>query len=71
MVQLGFPPNRIDLITGISGLSFDDAYARHECLEIDGVLIRYTSKSDLVATKKAAGRLQDLADIEHLDEPSQ
>ena len=68
VVQLGFPPNRIDLITGIAGLSFPDAYARRECVEIDGVTVCYTAKGDLVATKKAAGRLQDLADIERLDE---
>lgn len=71
VVQLGLPPNRIDLITGIADLSFQDAYARHERIEIDGVSIRYTSKNDLVATKKVAGRLQDLADIEHLNDLAQ
>lgn len=67
IVQLGYPPNRIDLVVGIKGLVFEEAYGRRAETEIDGVRINFAAKPDLIAAKRIAGRHQDLADIENLE----
>ncbi|TWT86283.1 hypothetical protein Mal64_38230 [Pseudobythopirellula maris] len=64
--QIGVPPMRIDLLTGISGLEFADAYSRRLATEIDGVSISVISLDDLRTNKKASGRPQDLADLDRL-----
>jgi len=66
VVQLGYPPRRVDLITGIKGLCFADIYVRHEKIMIDEVAVCYIDLEGLIETKRIAGRLQDLADIEKL-----
>jgi len=63
IIQLGVQPCRIDIITKIDGVSFADAYTRSVEGEIDGVPVRVISLEDLLANKKAAGRLKDLGDI--------
>ena len=67
VVQLGYPPRRIDLITGIEGIDFAEAYERHIEVDIDSMTINYIDLKDLIQTKRIAGRLQDLADIEKLE----
>ena len=67
MVQLGYPPNRIDLIVGIKGLDFATAYVRRETTILDGLPVNFAAKADLIAAKRIAGRHQDLADIENLE----
>ena len=67
VVQLGCPPNRIDLLTSIDGVSFADAYARRQVMEIDGIEVPFIARADLLANKRASGRLQDLADVERLE----
>ncbi len=64
--QIGVAPCRIDIITGVSGLEFDSAYARAERIEIDGLVVPCLSKSDIIVNKQACGRTKDLADIEYL-----
>ncbi len=66
VVQLGYPPRRIDLITGIEGLNFQVAYERRKTLDIEGLHICCVDLTDLIESKRIAGRLQDLADIEKL-----
>jgi hypothetical protein len=66
VVQLGYPPVRIDLLTSIDGVAFADAYARSAVVAVDGSQVRVISRDDLVANKRASGRLQDLADVERL-----
>jgi hypothetical protein len=66
VVQLGYPPRRIDLITGIEGLCFSEVYSAHETMVIGNVAVRYVDLQGLIQTKRIAGRLQDLADIEKL-----
>ena len=69
VVQLGQPPARIDLLTSVTGVDFEDAWSRRETMSIDGVELSVISLEDLRANKRALGRHQDLADLEHLDQP--
>ena len=64
---MGSPPHRIEVLTEISGVRFDDAWPRREKHEIDGVRCNVIAKSDLVLNKRAAGRPQDLADVDVLE----
>lgn len=66
IVQLGVAPNRIDLLTSLSGVGFDDAWATREEGELDGLRVSFISKEMLKQNKRACGRLQDLADLEYL-----
>lgn len=67
VVQLGYPPARIDLLTAIDGVSFDACYARRRRLAVDGVELSLIDVDDLRANKRASGRSKDLADLEALD----
>jgi len=67
IVQLGYPPNRIDLITTTPGVDFDTCYAARVPTEIDGVQVTFIDLENLKRNKKAVGRHQDLADIENLE----
>jgi hypothetical protein len=65
-IQLGYPPNRIDLITSPPGIDFEGAYPDRVEVKIDDVPVNFIDLENLKKTKKAAGRLQDLADLENL-----
>ena len=67
IVQFGYPPNRIDLITTTPGIEFEPCYASRVQTEIDGVQVSFIDLENLKRTKKAVGRHQDLADIENLE----
>ncbi|MCB0739214.1 MAG: nucleotidyltransferase [Bacteroidetes bacterium] len=67
IIQLGYPPNRIDLLTSIDGVDFEMAYPNHELFESEGLRIKFIGLEDLIKNKKATGRLQDLADVEMLE----
>ncbi|HEX2880710.1 MAG TPA: nucleotidyltransferase [Polyangiaceae bacterium] len=67
LVMLGRDPFRIDLLTHIPGIEFDAAWNRRSEVTLDGVAIPLIAKADLIANKKAVGRLQDLADVEALE----
>ena len=67
VIQLGFPPNRIDLICGIEGIDYNNAYDNSEITEIDGEKIRFINLDDLITTKSISARKQDLADIDKLE----
>lgn len=66
VIQLGVPPNRIDLLTSISGVEFDEAWADRVAGALDGVPVSFLSRRCLVRNKRASGRAKDLADIENL-----
>ena len=66
IVQLGYPPNRIDLLTSVSGLQFSESYETRNMVVTAGQLISFVSLSDLIRSKVATGRPQDLADVHHL-----
>jgi len=66
IIQLGYPPNRIDLITSLKGLVFDECYPYRVKVDIQGILIHFIDLEHLKINKKATGRPQDLADLENL-----
>jgi len=66
IVRMGFPPVRIEVITGASGVEFDDCFNRRETIEIDEIRVNFISLEDLKKNKKASGRHKDLEDLEHL-----
>lgn len=66
IIQLGYPPNRIDIMTSLPGVDFESCYqAKIEAI-IDKVMVNFIDLDNLLKNKKAAGRSQDLADIERL-----
>ena len=67
IVQLGYEPYRIDLLVDVDGVDFEACFDRRIEAELDDVLINFLSLQDLIASKKQAGRLQDLADAEQLE----
>jgi len=66
-IQLGYPPARIDLITSIDGVFFDQCYPDRIQIEDSGLLIDVIDLENLKKNKHASGRAQDLADLENLD----
>ena len=66
VIQLGVAPNRIDLLTKISGVAFEEAWESREVGELGGLSIPFISRDMLKRNKAASGRTQDLADLEHL-----
>ncbi len=67
IIQLGYPPNRIDLITTPPGVDFESCYASRVEVVIDQVTVNFIDLDNLKKSKKASGRLQDLADLENLE----
>lgn len=67
VVQLGVPPNRIDLLTRIDGVSFEEAWAGRIESELDSMPVNFIGKAELVKNKRTAGRSKDNADVEKLD----
>jgi len=67
IIQLGYPPNRIDLLTTLSGVDFEDSYSSRVEIEVDDVLVNFIDLENLKKNKKASGRHQDLADLENLE----
>lgn len=66
VIQLGVAPNRIDLLTFLSGVEFQEAWATRVQGEIAGLKVPIISKELLKKNKAASGRSQDIADLEHL-----
>jgi len=65
--QIGVAPNRIDICIGIAGIDFKSAYVNKIRSTYDGVPITIIGKEDLIKSKKAAARAQDILDIENLE----
>jgi len=67
IVQLGYPPNRIDILTTLKKIKFEDCYTARVEVEIQGVKINFIDLENLKQNKRATGRPQDLADAESLE----
>lgn len=65
--QIGVAPNRIDILTSIDGVEFNDAWRQRVEINIEDVLVFVISKAHLIANKKTVGRPQDLADVDRLE----
>jgi len=61
--QIGLPPSRIDILSGISGVAFDTAWKRRVSVTVEGVRAGVLGRRDFVANKRAAGRPKDLSDL--------
>ena len=68
VVQLGRPPNRIDLLTAIDGVLFAEAWPHRVPIDLDGLAVPLIGKADLIRNKTASGRPQDLADLDALND---
>ena len=68
ILMLGRPPNRIDLLREISGLTFDEAWSDREFGTLDGLQVIFISRAHLIRNKRAAGRPRDLLDVQTLEQ---
>ena len=66
IVQLGYEPNRVDLLTSLKGVEFASCYERRLEAEVEGIQVPFIASPDLISNKTAVGRSQDIADIEQL-----
>ena len=66
IVRMGVPPIRIEIITVISGVSFDECYSERVEDDFDGISVKLISLSLLKKNKLASGRHKDLDDLDHL-----
>lgn len=66
IIRMGLPPLRIEILTTISGVSFEECYAARQVDSLDGVEVALISLDHLKINKKASGRYKDLNDLEHL-----
>ena len=64
--QIGLPPRRIDVLTEISGVTFDEAWASRTAAEVEGRTVSFIGREALIKNKEAAGRLKDIADVARL-----
>ncbi len=70
-IQLGRAPHRIDIFTGISGVTWQEAWASRTQVDLDGLEIHVIGKAELIRNKQATGRPQDLADLARLRQSAQ
>jgi hypothetical protein len=70
IVQLGYEPNRIDLLTSISGVDFAGAWANRVSDSLDGLPVWFLDRESLLRNKRSTGRARDKADVEFLEGPS-
>lgn len=64
--QIGLPPSRIDVLTEISGVTFDDAWSSRESCDLEGATVHFLGRDALIRNKEATGRAKDLADVARL-----
>jgi hypothetical protein len=67
ILRMGVPPLRIELLTSISGVDFEDCYARQILVDIGELRVPLISLEDLKTNKRSSGRMKDLADLEELE----
>lgn len=68
VVQIGLPPLRVDLMTGLSGVTFAEAWPSRVEAEFEGVRVPFLGREALIRNKTATGRMKDLGDLESLGE---
>ena len=68
VIQLGVPPNRIDLLMSLTGISFEEVWGSRTKAKFGSVSVPVISREHLIVNKRAVGRPQDLADIALLTE---
>lgn len=66
VIQLGYPPLRIDLLTELDGVSFNECFINRKEVEMDNLIVNFIGYEDLLKNKRESGRLRDIDDIENL-----
>lgn len=66
VIRMGVPPMRLEIITTISGVNFDDCYDRRFVHDLDGIAVNVIGLEDLKENKRASGRHKDLNDLDQL-----
>ena len=66
IIRMGVPPVRLEIVTTISGVNFDDCYSERTIDTLDGIEVNLISLEHLKINKKASGRYKDLNDLENL-----
>ena len=66
VIQLGVAPNRIDILTSLTGVDFEACFARRQTVDFDGTRLSFIDVESLKTNKRQTGRTQDLADVENL-----
>lgn len=66
VIQLGYPPNRIDILMTPKEIDFATCYEQRVLVDIDGITCSFIDLENLLKNKRATGRHQDLADVENL-----
>ena len=64
--QIGLPPQRIDLLTSIDGVTFDEAWPNRMLVELDGLIVPVIARDELKRNKEATGRPKDRQDLKLL-----
>ena len=64
--QIGVPPVRVDVLMGIPGIGFEEAWAHRVEIDFDGLPVPFISREDLITAKRASGRPQDMIDVQSL-----
>jgi hypothetical protein len=67
IIQFGLPPSRIDILTDISGVTFEEVWNSRETGELEGLRVHLINRECLIRNKTAAGRAKDIADVEALE----
>ena len=67
LVVMGVEPMAVDILNYCLGVDFEDAYSRRSVIDDEGLKIDIIPYGDLIANKRAVGRLKDQADIEYLE----
>jgi len=63
IIQLGYPPIRVDLLTSVSGVEFKTCWRKRETVAVGDVVAGIISREDLIENKRASGRPQDIVDV--------
>jgi predicted nucleotidyltransferase len=66
--QMGVPPVRVGVLMGIPGTNFEECWERRVEVDFDGLKVNFISKRDLITSKRASGRPQDLLDADSLEQ---
>ncbi len=66
VIQLGYPPLRIDIIMSIDGVNFEESYSKRVEKVIDGMPINFIGFEELIKNKRASGRDKDIIDLKNL-----
>lgn len=66
IIQLGYPPVRIDIMNTLDGVTFDECFQNKSIIDIEGLPVNFISLNDLINNKKATARPRDIDDIENL-----